>query len=71
MVLTASGLAIGLAAAFVVSPLIASRLYGVTAMDPFTCGGVALLLAAAALLAGYGPARRASKVNPVSALRHD
>ncbi len=69
--LTVAGLALGLAAAFALSRLIASQLFGVTATDPLTYGGVAMLLGVVALIACYLPARRAVKVDPLQALRHE
>jgi len=65
------GLGLGGAAALALSRLLSSYLYGITAQDPLTFLAVAGLLVCMALAAGYLPARRATKVDPVVALRHE
>jgi len=67
--LTASGIAIGLAGAWLLSRFLAAVLYGVAPTDPLTFAGVAGALAFAALLASWLPAVRAARVDPVVALR--
>jgi predicted permease len=69
--LAAVGLAIAVPTALASSRLIQSFLFGTTPNDPRTVTVAALVLLAAALLAGYGPARRASRVDPMVALRHE
>jgi predicted permease len=71
LVLALSGAAVGLVCALIVSHLMAGLLYGVRPTDPVTFTGVALLLIGVALLACYIPARRAIRVDPLVALRHD
>jgi putative ABC transport system permease protein len=67
--LTVVGIVIGVGASLGVTKLMARMLYGVTASDPLTFIGVAMLLASVALAACYIPTRRAMRVDPTVALR--
>ena len=71
LILVLIGTALGLAGAFALSRVLSSHLYAITSTDPWTYIAVTLLLVAAALLASYIPARRASKVEPMNVLRSE
>jgi putative ABC transport system permease protein len=64
-----SGLALGIIATFALGRLIAAQLYQISPHDPFLLGAAAIVLAIAALLACLIPARRATLVDPIQALR--
>ena len=71
MLLVALGLTIGLAGAFALTRLMTTLLFEVSPADPVTFAAVALCVIVAALLACYIPARRATKVDPLIALRYE
>jgi putative ABC transport system permease protein len=65
------GVVIGVPAAWALSRVIASQLFGLSPHDPLTLGGIVLLLFAAGFLAGFVPSRRAANMDPMVALRHE
>jgi ABC-type antimicrobial peptide transport system permease subunit len=69
--LAAYGITLGLAAAFALTRLMASMLYGVKPADAYTFAAIPVLLGAVALAASYLPSRRALRLDPVTALRHE
>ncbi|MGH9824030.1 MAG: FtsX-like permease family protein, partial [Blastocatellia bacterium] len=70
-IVTLIGLVAGLGGAFALTRLMSSLLFSVTPTDGLTFGGVSLLLALVALLACYVPARRATRIDPMAALRYE
>ena len=71
MQLTLIGLVLGVAASFALTRLLARLLFGVSPTDPLTFAVIPLLLASVAVLACWIPARRATRMDPLTALRYD
>jgi putative ABC transport system permease protein len=71
MLLVAIGISIGLIAAVALTRILDTLLFGVSSLDPITFLGVAVILGSVALVACYLPARRASRIDPIHALRQD
>jgi putative ABC transport system permease protein len=71
MTLVLIGVAVGLACAFALSRIMSNLMFDITVTDPATYAFIALLLTAVSLLACYIPARRATRVDPMIALRYD
>jgi ABC-type antimicrobial peptide transport system permease subunit len=71
LVLIIIGLSIGMIGAFVLTRALSSLLYGIQPTDPLTFAGVSLLLAVVTLAASCVPARRATRVDPLVALRYE
>jgi ABC-type antimicrobial peptide transport system permease subunit len=71
MRLSLAGIVLGVAAAYALSRILASLLFGVTSRDPMVFVSVPVILTAVALAAVWLPARRASRVDPIVALRYE
>jgi macrolide transport system ATP-binding/permease protein len=71
LILAAAGLAIGIPGALGLWKLVGSFLYGIKPNDPLSIAAAVAILLAAAILAGYAPARKASRIDPMVALRHE
>jgi ABC-type antimicrobial peptide transport system permease subunit len=69
LIVTGIGMFIGLPAALATTRLIRNQLFGLTPSDPVSVAVAVLVLAAVAVLAGYVPARRAARIDPLAALR--
>jgi putative ABC transport system permease protein len=71
LILVLIGMAIGLSSAFFLTPLVSKLLFGLKASNPFTFATAAAIMAAAAIIASYIPARRASHIDPIIAIRYE
>jgi hypothetical protein len=71
LVIVSAGVAIGLAGALTIARVMRSLLFGIGATDPLTFASIPVLLALVALVASYVPARRAARIDPMLALRHE
>jgi putative ABC transport system permease protein len=69
--MSASGVVLGFGASLLLKPLIASQLFGVQPVDVLTMSLASLILVMTAMLASYVPANRATRVDPMVALRHE
>lgn len=65
------GVAVGLVGSFVLTRFLSNMLFGITSTDPLTFAAISVLLLLVALLASYIPARRATRVDPIIALRQE
>jgi ABC-type antimicrobial peptide transport system permease subunit len=71
LVLLGIGLAVGIPAAAALSQLVTAQLYGINARDPWIAGGSVAVLVAVGTVAGMVPAMRASRIDPILALRYE
>ena len=71
LALGGAGMAVGLAVAWETSRFVRAFLFGITPNDPWAIAGSAFVLLAVAFLAGYAPAWKASRIDPMAALRHE
>ena len=71
LALAVAGIALGVSASYVLSPLLGNQLFGIRPLDPVTYAAVPALLAGVAVCAALVPARRAMRVDPVQAMRHE